>query len=343
MKKDDLVKALKIVLPGVDTKNTLLEGANTFIFEGDWIKTFNDHLSVSYPLKTDLNCAVRAEEFYAVVNRMAGPELEFIFNEDKLTVKDAVTTLVMSTLKENVGKYIDNLNLESVEWFPLPVDFSEGILRCLFSAATDPIYGALNSIYVGGKDILSSDNFRISWFRMAGDDVQQFLMPVGAARELIKMGAMKNYALADAWIHFTDANEVTFSCRRMLGQFPVDNIKSLFDGDMGKKYRFPEEIAQSLDRVSVLTYTEDNKDQLDFIGIQEEKGNLIIKGERSYGYIEDKIKLPKDSFPKGVKILVAPKFLKAILPNTKEFSLKDGQLIIFSTEKYNHLISTISK
>jgi hypothetical protein len=346
MKKETLLQALKIVLPGVDRKDALLEGADTFVFDSEWVKTFNDHISVSYPLKFDLTCAVRAEEFFAVINKMNGPEIQFSLEEEKLFAEDEVTTLKMSVLKEQIGRYIDNLSLADLEWKKLPSDFIDGVRQCMFSAAQDAMYGSLNSIYVGGADIVTSDNFRVSWFKMSTEMDDTLLLPLGAARELLKIGTLTEYSLGEAWVHFRNEAGVLFSSRIILGDFPAERIKGLFSGLEGeKKFSFPEKMLESLDRASILAYQDDGeeKDKVEYVTIFENKGYLICRGERSLGTLEDKIKIPKGTFPEKVKIMVPPRFLKAILPKIREFIFKDDRLIIFNSEKYHHLVSTMEQ
>jgi hypothetical protein len=108
-------------------------------------------------------------------------------------------------------------------------------------------------------------------------------------------------------------------------------------------YKFPEELLQSLDRVGVMAYNEGTESDLDFLSIYEDKGYLVCKGEQAFGTVEDRIKVPKNTFPSKIKLHVTPKFLKSILPLSRDFRLRNERLILFETDKYHHLISTIER
>jgi hypothetical protein len=338
--RNDLVKALKLVLPGVDKKGeVLLEGANTFVFDNDWIKTFNDHLSVSFKLKTGINCAVKAEELYNAVSKMSGLMLDLNVTEEHLTIKDPTTELTMMMAGDSVGKYIDSFDLQNLEWADLPRDFIEGVKQCLFSAANKPDFGILNAIFIGGSDIISSDNFRISWYTM-DSEVDKFLLPLGAAKELCKVPNLTKICVGEAWAHFTDESGVTFSARLFLGEYPAESIAELFEGDAKSKYSFPEESVNCLDRTNVLSFSDPNGSYEDYVLVREEKGYLIFKGERSYGSIQDKVKIPAKSFPPNIELKISPRFLQSILHKSRQFQLKNDSLIVFKTDKYKHLIAT---
>jgi hypothetical protein len=339
MKREDLVKALRIVMPGVEKSGSnVLEGAETFVMDGEWIKTFNDHLSVSFPLKTGLSCAVRAEEFYSVISKMAGLMVSLKFAKNILTADDGNTTLEMTTTQNQVGQYIENFALGDLKWKDLPKDFFDGLNQCIFSVANRPEYGVLTAIFIGEKDIISSDNFRISWFNMS-EKMDTVLLPLGSAKELVKIPNISKYCIGESWAHFMDAEGVTFSSRIMMGDYPATDIADLFSGDFGNEYQFPEGMVAAIERTDVMSSVNASSNE-SYITVKKVKDQLTLIGNRAYGTIKDKIKIDAKTFPDGIELNIAPKFLKAILGHTRKFHIKDGSLLVFTAPKFRHIVST---
>jgi hypothetical protein len=347
MNRLELLEGLKSVLPGVDQKGTvLLEGANTFIFDTDWIKSFNNNLSVSYAFSSGIKCSVKAEEFFKAINKMTGIEIFMKLEDEKLIVKNTKTKLAMQVSNDQIGEYIDNFKLENLDWKEIPKDFFAGIQQCLFSASSQSSSGVLNAIYINGKNIISSDNYRISWYFLEAE-MEDLLLPLAAAKELCKINNLTQYCIGESWAHF--ANEsIVISIRVMLGDYPMDSIKDFFEIDKSQKYIFPKEIGESLDRTEILSSIDPEGNYDDFVSIftqdiKKEGTFLIIKGERTYGSIYDKIKIDPKTFPTDIILKISPKFLHNIIDHSCEFQLKEKNLILFSTNKFKHLISTAIK
>jgi hypothetical protein len=342
MKRIALLNALKMVLPGVDKSgSTVLEGANTFIFDGQYIKSFNDNLSVSYPFETKIKCSIKAEEFFKSIDKMSGEDINIELKDSKLQINDGSTELLMNISEANIEQYIDNFDLDNLDWKDLPKDFFEGINQCIFSASTRPDQGVLNAISINGKNIMSSDNLRISWFVMDGE-IDTLLLPLNAAKELCKIPKLSSYFIGENWAHFAN-EEVIISTRIMLGEYPSTKIEELFTPENSTKYSFPAGTSKSLEKAEILSYSDPEGNYDNFISIYAQKDHLFFKGERIYGSIKDKIKIDPKSFPADIEIRIAPSFLKSILAHSNEFQVKNESLILFSSNKFKHLISTATK
>ena len=80
IKRTDLLDHLRMVMPGVETGKSILEGADTFVFTHDGIFSYNDSISVSIPIDTGINGAVKSKEFFNL--------LSTIEHEHYLSLKD---------------------------------------------------------------------------------------------------------------------------------------------------------------------------------------------------------------------------------------------------------------
>jgi len=338
MKRTDLLKALKTVMPGVDTKGVSLDGADTFVFSEDWIITYNNNVSVSLPFPVGGNFAVKADKFYTAISKMGGEDIEFKVSESDVTLVCGVTTLTAPIIVgDTIKNIVDSVDLSSIEWKTIPDDFLSSVKSCLFSVASNPTYESLQGICIEEKNVFSSDNFRVTGVTMK-EPMPGFLMPSMGAKELLKLGEFKEYSISDSWAHFAGKDEVVFSVRLWNNDFPIEQIKGLFPSkDLGNRYKFPDGLSQSLDRASTFSYEEDGGSGGN-ISLSRVKDNLIVKGEKGGFKIEDKIKIDKKTFPDKFEVMLPYESLKDILNRTKEFYCCEN-FLYFEVSNFKHIMA----
>jgi len=338
MNRTVILTALRAVMPGVEMKDSLFEGMNSFIFDGKWLKTYNDNISVSLPFESDVKAAVKATEFYNAASKMSGMEISLVVDGGRLVATDMKTTLSMNIMDDDkVVKCIESMQLEDIEWHDVPEGFIRGAGLCSFSISNDPAFGVLNFLRVEDDKLVSSDNFRASVFGLPVS-MESFSISRQAVKELVKIPEIKQYGVGMAWVHFRNANGATFSLRRVVDTYPTKQIVELFDGEKSKEYKFPDGLAESVERVSVFS-SRDSDSDLEFITMQRNGKALVVSGERVHGSIEDKLPLiGKDTFP-DIRISISPKFLRAILGVSNTFCILNGSLILFRGDGFSHVIS----
>ena len=103
MKRIELLDALRKVMPGIGEKNILLEGADSFMFDGGWLKTYNDSISVSYPFNSGIKCLVKAQELFKLLNLLETDEVKIlILSDGKFQLSSGNTTLKTIVLSSEV-------------------------------------------------------------------------------------------------------------------------------------------------------------------------------------------------------------------------------------------------
>ncbi len=340
MKREELVAKLKVVLVGTDVKKSV-DGFDTFVFRDDVVRTFNYNISVSYPLKTGVSCAVKAEDLFKVLSRMEGESISIAIKKNSLEIKDNKTTLKLAVLEDKVTQHVDDLKVGEIIWEKLPEGFMTGLELCCFSAARSVVFGTLTGVGVSGKDIVSTDNWRASWFQLK-EDMKTFVIPIESAEALCNFEGYQEYGVdgESAWLHLKNKEGVIFSTRLFAAEdFPFDGIKDYFSSDSTIKYSFPEGIQKTLDRISPFAFSDQTSGN-EFISISEEDGYIICRGAKDYGEVEEKIKVPDGSFPKGVQLNISQAFLKDILPKSRDFFVKED-IVIFDLGDFKHLITII--
>jgi len=314
-------------------------GSDFFLFDKNWVRTYNEEISVSYPLKTGIQCSIKATEFLKVLRKMKGEEISLEKEDNCLRMSEEgnSTVLEMNILEDKISSFIDSLFLEKVEWKGLPKDFINGLEKCMFSISDDVSLGILTGIFIDGKNLISTDNYRASWFKLK-KEMGSFIIPLSSVKEIVKLKDLEGYGGNETWIHFKSSNGAVFSSRLLTGDYPSDRIKELFDFKEAKKYKFPKGLSEMLDKAEILAY--ENFGSFSFVSLFLEKNNLMIKGEKEFGRIKNKIKTEKESLPDGFKIDISPQFLKSVLKETDEFYHNENMLV-FDRENFKHIIATV--
>ncbi len=332
IKTKELIKILQVVRPGL-AKKEIVEQSTHFIFGGQNIVTYNDRVCISHPLKSDFHCSVQAEDFYKIVSNIEEEEIDLSFEKGEIWIGSKETRAGLKTLVSGeIEKLIDILNLSSLEkkWVKLPKEFIEGIFLCMFSASQDMTKGVLNSVSVGGNTIVSSDNLRISKYQMKDRIQKKFLLPLSSAIELVKFSIVE-YVLTSNWIHFRTEDDVVFSSRIEVGDFPA--IDSFLKVE-GETFTFPDGLKKAVKDVSVIAEGEYELDKR--IEVKIDKGIITCLGQdKNRGWIERDTEMKY----KGEKIffLINPSFFYQILEKSVKMTL-GGDRALFVSEQFVHVM-----
>ncbi len=350
MKRSELLQAVKSTIIGID-KSGSPTGMDFIIFDENWVRGFNDELSISYPIITGIKGAVKAYELLKVLEKMEGENLRVSKEEDgKLLIKNAKTTLKMTQMEEDqliqLQKQIISLNTDKIEWKPLPGGFMSGLKICLFAAGVAPELGVLAGVSFSDNRILSTDNQRITIFTMEGDISEPFILPTAVVNGLRQFSEeFSGIDVTEAWIHFKGIDGGVVSVRKLLGEYPVEKIIDLFESNFpkdkkGKVYTLPDGVERAIDRAEVLASSDNGGvDQL-IITLKRMDKHLIVGGTKDAGEIEDKVLWEEGSnFPEDLEIKVSPIFLRKIISITKTFQLSpNSTTILFDGKSFKHMM-----
>lgn len=329
--RKELVDILSAVRPALSKKD-IVEQATHFIFTKDRLTTYNDYICISHPLKSGLECSVDADKLFRVLSNIQEGEVDLSYDGKQMLVKSGKVRSGLAALKEGeVNKYITDLgkDYEGKKWKSLPEDFSEGIFLCMFSAARDMSTGPLTGVHVEGESIFSSDDLRISNYKMSSKIDDELLIPVKSIIELVKFKINK-YIVTKSWVHFKTKDEVTFSSRILKDKFP--DATKFFETE-GTAVRFPKEMQSVIKVVSVLAEGDIDIDRK----IQVSVGNGVItcRGEREIGWIERDIETKYKG--RAITFNINPLFLHQVLDKSAKMTVGENKAL-FETEKFRHVM-----
>lgn len=346
MNRLELLNSLKAVMPGLGKGEAVIQGSDTVMLSPGLAQTYNDHVSVSHPAPVDLDAAVRAAEMVRVLERMSGLEVSAALEGNRLVVTDGRTTLSMALVESHAADMIRALDLEGLEWSPLPPNFSKALGLCVPSASRNPAHGVWAGVYVAVDRLLSMDNFRASMADLddhmirPGTPFAPFVIPVRAAAYIASMPNLESWAANPSWAHFMDNNGAIFSTRLLGGEYPVEGVGKLFPDKTGELYELPEALRPALERAAVMASAVDTPTE--WVEIGRDGQDIVVLGERSSGSVTDRVPAGERGWPEGTVIRISPKYLLDIMGATRSFRVA-GTLLAFEAPGFRHVTSTMAR
>lgn len=317
-------------------------------FDGDWVRIFDEGLRVAYPWSTGLTCAVRVDGLYEGLEKMRGNVKLSLLAEGWLGLTDASTKLTLRPDKVSEKK-LKELNefkadLEGAKWFPVPKGFADGLRLSMMSSLKDSRLGKISGVAFMGKNIVSTDNFRVSHYQMESGIIDElFRLRLSSVERLVKLRKdFESVSINKSWLSLKSKDGMVISVRILsAAEYPIDKVLESFEQfDAIETQEFPEELKNAIERVEVMA-DESNEDFKTLITIRKDGDHLVVSGGKWSGQAETKI-LWDDDLP--VPIVASPSFLKRILAITRKFKIlhmEDNSCrILFEIQNFRHLILT---
>lgn len=323
IKTSELISALSKIRGGISIRG-LVDGFGNYSLDDDFIRTYNDHICISYPFKTGVVASVKAENLNAVLSKIDSETVELEIVDNSLIIKGGNTKAGL--IKTEGVKHIPIKG----EWKDLPEDFLHGLSLCSFSAADTMSMGILYCIHVNKKKLYSSDNYRISRYELSKEIDDTFLIPAKSAEEVSKFHVNK-YLLDESWVHFKSDSETIFSCRIVSGFYK--DVDRFFEVQ-GKEFTLPENIKKYVD--SSLVMADGKREFEKKIEMTIAKDRITLRGETEVGWIESKVPCQLD-LEESFKVTINPVFLNEVLNKSTSITVREGRAL-FKSENFQHVM-----
>jgi len=351
--RKEFVSSLKRAMPGIESGNSILEGADTFIFNNGFIHTYNDTISVSVPFAitnkvgAPISGALKAKEFYDLVNRYSDDVLKLLPKDGVWIIKseNAVAELVL--LENTIIERVQSIFPDKIIWSKLPERFIDGISICKFSGNRS----SLSGIFISECFICSTDEIRINWYDMDSNFTEPVWISDDVIQELLKLNNIKQYAISDSWIHFKTEDETIFSCKRLAqDKYPFEKIRALIEkhgiekGDI--KNDLPVKLIEAVNRAAALSQ---NIESFDTIKLTFSNEGIEVFSQRPSGKYTEQVAWetafkkdiePVSMFVDYVMIENGIKYSKSFYLKKTIVKEKEVTRIIFKHEFGMQLIST---
>lgn len=356
IEKKSLLEDLQLCMPGIETGQRILEGADTFVFDNGFIHTYNDVISVRVPisqqglLEESISGAVSANEFFKVISKMPSDEIKFSITENN--------SWLLKSGRAKVEMALHNFDFESRLQKLQPTDDWQTINGDDFISALAGVRMTVNKTslsgaFISGKEIYSTDGNQVNKYDLA-DDYPVFWISDKALAELLKLKNINALQLQDNWLHFRTENDVIFSVKTLQAEnFPIGKIEKLFKAftpqETDLHATLPSALFAAVERAVPFSTCIDDYST---ICITLSPENLKVSSATSAGNYSEKIDWdsPIESEFSPIDIYVDTTMLQYIAKRGTEFFLKGGlsegakikPQLLFVTANSRHLFATFA-
>ena len=288
IKREELLEKLKKCLPGVEKGASTFQGANCYVFKQDRIITFNDFISVSLPLESEMTCAVPALDFYKVLNSFKAKDVELTLTDFNLLARCGKAIVSVPLMEERIMSRFSAIFPEEIEWHPLPASFKNALSLGHLKTGNSQISGP----FIDGDKLVSTDQIVIVEVDVF-PSMERCWLSNKMVSELCKFPNLSHYAMNASWMHFKN-DDMMFSCRKLRDDnYPKDNVmnmlKSFEKAELVCSGVLTEEVLQALQSATVFAEEKDAVYMVDFV---LSMGSLAISSKKATGSFSQEIEIP---------------------------------------------------
>lgn len=320
MQKGSLLNALIAVKPGI-AKREILEAMTYFFFSGTHVISYNDLISIQYPLNTDFKVFVKADDFFKVVSKVPGDNLKFEFDGTNLVmmaknVKSKFATINDDQITERINLIAEDSKKSKLA--DLPDNFFESVSLCSYAASKNESDQTLTCIYINENEVYACDNKRIAFAKLSSK-MPTILLKASEIKSLLDINPIK-YCVTDSWIHFINEEGCLFSILKTKGEYP--DFSEFLDFE-GTKVDLPRELLEGLDIAAIFS----DKDE-PTVEITIRQDICRIYKHTPSGEVDYRKKINYKG--SEIKFTVNPEFLKEMLNHSTEILVSSDKAKLVS-------------
>lgn len=342
MRREVLLDCLTALRPGL--ASTVVEQTSSYLFIDNAICSFNDEVFVLVDnFKTGFRGTVKADVLYKLIQKLNDEYVTISFKKNamRVTAGDTSFGLATGSLGE-VENMLEDFQFDKMKWKAVDSHFSRGVEMCSFYASKDMEEPHLTGVLIDGKNILSSDRYRVSWY-IIDEPVSKepFIIPATCGAQIGKYN-FSEISVHDNWAHLRRQN--FYMCSRLVGGTSssiTEDMLRPFPEKVKNGFTFPEEFVNALDRALIILEGEDLLKKSMSMKVSSDTISCSVETEHA-GWIKQKIAIT-DGPEKATSVKVNPVFLREVLRHTKDVHILKGdtQLLYFPSDRFKHCISLV--
>ena len=313
--KEHLLNCLESVRPGLSPKN-IIEQSASFVFQGGYIRTFNDDVSCRIKCDVGFEGAVAGAPLIDSLRKLEDDELEITATDSKVSIKGKSTRKITMRIEAEITLPYNQVD-KPKKWVRLSSDFSDAALLVSECASTSEAVFKLTCVHVTPKHMEACDNSQIGRYTIKTGLKSNVLIRHDSLKSAAAFGMI---AVSDTenWVHFRNEHGLVFSCRR----YDLDYYDlTQFLNKRGKAFKLPKGLKQSVERAEV--FSKEIKDNNRVI-VDISPKRLKLTGEGVNGmYSEAK---RTDYKGPAISFLVGPAVLAKLSDNHDQCEITEGSL-----------------
>lgn len=351
LSKKDLLEKLKKAMPGIESGNVVLQGADSFVFENGCIYSYNDSIAVMIPFadSNEMKGAIKAKEFYQTISKLPQDEITLAINEKSWMIKCGKVKAEFTLQNFDYKSRLDGITPD-VNWIDLDDSFITALGVCKMSSNKT----ALSGVYFDSDTVLSTDGFQINQFKFDKLRFPKFWISDNSASELLKFSAFKQLQVNGNWVHFKFEDGTIFSVKTlMVDKFPSAKIISVMDTNKESENNFhatfPKALFPAIDRAVEFGIDIEGHNS---VRLQIDPKYIEVSAERSSGRYDEKVQWEADMKEfEPLTVYVDSQMMQFMSKRTLDFYIlyrktkkgADEPTLLFVSNNSRHLMTTFNK
>lgn len=327
IKKSELLKSLTKVLPGVETGNVSIDGADTIIFHDGHIYSYNSAISVDVAYADlKIEAVVKGQEFYNCIGKLPDEEIDIEVTDKALEITDEKIKVQIKLIKQDDVLERFKTLAPTDDWADIDGDdFAKALKTCRIAANVTNFAG----VYFKGDSAISTNRCIINKYILK-NEYPTFWLNDKVVNELAKWNNFEKVQVNKAWVQFMTNDGTVFSARGMnLDNFPYDKIAGLVKAQAAQTPTFTLELTpqfyDALNRASEFSHSYE-----EYFVVDVEFGKEIkVESARDSGKYEEVVSGLSVDIPNTKKMafdfkdfIASEKFFKTfkVLADSPDFS-----------------------
>jgi len=332
MVREELVKTIERVLPGISKKNIVEEFGQIVVCDGMMV-AYNDDIGISYPINTDIEFSVDALDFYTAVKKMRNKELDLSVDESNLIISAGKTIIKLPSMSENVTvkALIEALDLDDKKFVPLNKNFIAGI-KIMSNVASDNVDHpmGLYSLCISGEFIYAGDKAKVGVYHLKGDTTETMFIHNSHIKPIV--GFNPDSSTSDGnWVYFINSDDAILACRQpnVSHIFPIESIEQNVENRGDETISLESVITEEMD---IFIHFNQTATTSKFVRVTVGTDFVSIRSDSEKGQIHKEYSIKKRE-GQDMEFAINPVYLQQLIRNSPEFSFNKKTLYV---ENDNH-------
>lgn len=321
MNREDLLRVLESVRPGLSSGKDIVEQSSCFVFEKGDVITYQDEIAcrTGSGFPKDFSGAISSEPLLNILRKLPEEDVEITEEDGELRVygkKKKAGIRLQKDITLPVGV------METPEgWNPLHEEFSDALSLVSACCSRDKEQFRMTCVHLHPKWLEACDNVQACRWKMRTGIKEAALIRSRAAKGIASL-SMVEVSETGNWIHFRNTMGLILSCRRYCDEYLdigeiITNVQGHVDASL------PKGLTEAVDRASV--FSDDNAEDKQML-VELSTGRVKIRGQGASGWYEERSKI-KYAGP-AMTFRIAPKILANLVKKHGECTVGPGSLRI---------------
>lgn len=311
---------------------TAIEAFDYILFDGENAVAFNGTVGIVAKCEVDEPFTAPMVEFAKIVKACSAENIDITVADNSVFIKCGRLKAELVTEYNPESEFEAIGNIEEVKMKKLPEGFIEALEMCARTSSNSVTMDVLNSVFVNNKDIVGSDDARLTVVKL-NKSAGKYILPYASVRDVVKFSPSK-FGTRDGWAFFTDDEDKIMAVRTVSDTYPA--YASLFDVET-QDIHIPAAATELILSASIFsTRGTDEEEYSEAVDITVKKGGILVKSKNHRGNLTNSVKC-KTKAPRDITLSANPKmFVDALALSEGIIGVGEDRIVIKS-EKVQHV------